>query len=651
MSVFYNPADCQIKLATIIASDIICHFQVAIANLTKFDFTHKKHYYIIETMVRGGKKMFQYNRLNELLTLINHNDYITCARLADSLNISERTVRTDIQNINDVLDNHGATIKIKRKHGYYLEISEKPAYELFLTQLEDQHETHVELDSTQDRVKYALGVLIYSNDYLDLDELADQICVSRITLNNYIRSIKVILNNYDLEYIAKTGHGVKIIGLESNKRKCLIENVISQDFQNYVMGFTKDEYTLFAGIDLDYLRETVITHLNGRIDRISDYNLKNLVIHFALMISRVINDNYITSDRSLEIPEDVKADIDRICNNLEDYYQISISNGEKKYIYMHMVANISSSDSPVSDHQLKDYVAELLSHVYLDYNFDLRNDEILINDLQKHFQSIITTKTYSLDRRNPLLNTIKNNFPLAFEISLTATAKVFGQSHFSLNEDEVGYVSLHIGAAIERCFSGSIAKKSVILVCGSGQATTRMLEARLNVYFKEKIFICRKASYNEFLAYTKREVRNIDFIISTIPLKSDIIPAITVDFALKNNDIEAITKLIASISNDTMQKAQRFFDKELFLRIKSYSSKEKLLRDMCVKLKTCGCVDDDFYACVMKREHLANTNMNEVFALPHPMEVIALNTKVAVAILDEPLAWNDSDNVQIIFML
>ena len=595
--------------------------------------------------------MFQYNRLNELLTLINSNSYITCTKLATTLNISERTVRTDIQNINEVIDSHGATIKIKRKSGYYLEIGEPKLYQGFLNQLEDSQETHIELDSTQDRIKFALSVLLYGNDYLDLDELADQICISRITLNNYLRTIKAILNEYELEYIAKSGQGVKIIGLESNKRKCLIENVISQDFQNYVMGFTKDEYTLFGGIDLDYLRLAVLRHFQSRMSNTSDYNLKNLVIHFALMISRVINDNYISTDGSLEIPKDVQTEIDLICEDLEDYYQIQITKGEKKYLYLHMVANIDSIENSVTDLQINTYVSELLNHIYFDYNFDLRNDEILTNDLRKHFQSIIATKAYSLDKRNPLLNTIKTNFPLAFEISLTATAKVFAKQSFCLNEDEVGYVSLHIGAAIERCFSGAIAKKSVILVCGSGQATTRMLEARLNVYFKDKIFICRKASYNEFQNYTQRELRNIDFIISTIPLKSDIIPALTVDFALKNNDIEAITKLLASISHDKMQKAQRFFDKELFFRIESSNSKEKLLQDMCASLQERGCVGEDFYACVMKRESLANTNMNEVFALPHPMEVIAHKTQVAVAILDEPLPWNDSNQVQIIFLL
>ncbi|MFQ7174513.1 MAG: PRD domain-containing protein [Thomasclavelia ramosa] len=74
------------------------------------------------------------------------------------------------------------------------------------------------------------------------------------------------------------------------------------------------------------------------------------------------------------------------------------------------------------------------------------------HDLFLHFKSILNTKSFALNKRNPLLNTIKTNFPLAFDITLTCTAKIFNKPPYILTEDEVGYVSLHIGAAIERCF-------------------------------------------------------------------------------------------------------------------------------------------------------------------------------------------------------
>ena len=486
---------------------------------------------------------------------------------------------------------------------------------------------------------------------MSLDDLADNIYVSKNTLQNYIKTLKAIFSKYNLEYISKTNVGVKIIGNEDDKRKCLVENVLSYNFQNYVTGFTKDEYTLFEGIDLDLLKQIISNKLKNAHIKTNDFNFKNLIIHFALMISRIQFDCYINTNNTIKIDDNYTDFIDDIANEIEYTFNITISEGEKKYIYSHLVANTQLNDLVDNDNKIKELVEELLNNIYFDYNFDLRNDEILSHDLFLHFKSILNTKSFALNKRNPLLNTIKTNFPLAFDITLTCTAKIFNKPPYILTEDEVGYVSLHIGAAIERCFSGSLQNKSVILVCGSGQATTRMLEARLNVFFKDKITIVRKASYNEFINYTKRELLNVDFVISTIPLKSEHIPTITVDFALNNQDIEAISKFLTSISLNKMKKSNKFFDKNLFIHLDGIDSKESLLKQMYQLMEKQNIVDSNYFDCVMERENLAKTNMNEVFALPHPMRLCAKDTKVAVAIIDKPLTWYQQDTVQIIFLL
>ena len=595
--------------------------------------------------------MFPYNRLNEIFDYVRQDNIVSASQLSVLLNITDRTIRSDIQAINEILEKNGAKIKLKRKAGYYIEINDQEKYNTFLCSIKQTRTSNLELDSSQDRIKYLLNLLLYSDEYMSLDDLADNIYVSKNTLQNYIKTLKAIFSKYNLEYISKTNVGVKIIGNEDDKRKCLVENVLSYNFQNYVTGFTKDEYTLFEGIDLDLLKQIISNKLKNAHIKTNDFNFKNLIIHFALMISRIQFDCYINTNNTIKIDDNYTDFIDDIANEIEYTFNITISEGEKKYIYSHLVANTQLNDLVDNDNNIKELVEELLNNIYFDYNFDLRNDEILSHDLFLHFKSILNTKSFALNKRNPLLNTIKTNFPLAFDITLTCTAKIFNKPPYILTEDEVGYVSLHIGAAIERCFSGSLQNKSVILVCGSGQATTRMLEARLNVFFKDKITIVRKASYNEFINYTKRELLNVDFVISTIPLKSEHIPTITVDFALNNQDIEAISKFLTSISLNKMKKSNKFFDKNLFIHLDGIDSKESLLKQMYQLMEKQNIVDSNYFDCVMERENLAKTNMNEVFALPHPMRLCAKDTKVAVAIIDKPLTWYQQDTVQIIFLL
>ena len=215
----------------------------------------------------------------------------------------------------------------------------------------------------------------------------------------------------------------------------------------------------------------------------------------------------------------------------------------------------------------------------------------------------------------------------------------------------MGYVSVHIGAAIERYFAKRLEKKNVILVCGSGQATIRMLEARLNLYFSDKINIVRCISYNEYNSYRGKDFNKIDFVISTVPLESKIVPSITVNFALKNKDIESISRFINIMNIKKGQNESAFFDEELFFRFREVSDKESLLRILCDKLNEKGIVEDEFIDSVLEREELGNTNMNDVFALAHPMKLCARETKVAVAILDKPVLWNEEETVRIVFLL
>lgn len=595
--------------------------------------------------------MFPYNRLNEIFDYVRQDNIISVNRLASLLHVTDRTIRSDIQIINEILEKNGSKIKLKRKTGYYIEINDQEKYNAFLYAIKQNKMNNLELDTSQDRIKYLLNILLYSNNYISLDDLADKIYVSKNTLQNYIKTLKNIFLKYNLEYISKTNVGIKVIGNENDKRKCLVENVLSFNFQNYVTGFTKDEYTLFEGIDLDLLKQIIANKLTVAQIKTNDFNFKNLIIHFALMISRIQFDCYINTNNAIKIDDNYANFINDIAKEIEEAFDITISEGEKKYIYFHLVANTRLNDLVSNDNKIKALVEELLNNIYYDYNFDLRNDEILSHDLFLHFKSILNTKSLALNKRNPLLNTIKANFPLAFDITLTCITKIFNKPPYILTEDEIGYVSLHVGAAIERCFSGSLQRKSVILVCGSGQATTRMLEARLNVFFKDKIMIVHRASYNEFINYTKRELLNIDFVISTIPLKSNYVPTITVDFSLNNQNIEDISKFLTSISLDKMKKSNKFFDKNLFLHLDKIESKETLLKQMCHLMEEQNIVDNDYFDYVMERENLAKTNMNEIFALPHPMRLCAKDTKVAVAIIDEPLTWYKQDTVQIIFLL
>lgn len=588
--------------------------------------------------------MFSSSRLEEIFIQISKNEFTTIKELTNSFHVTDRTILTDIQAINLEIAKYECEILLKRKSGYYLMSYNKDKFKELQNQIEKQTNV-LTFNSLDDRIKYILQKLLYSQDYVILDDLANEVFVSRNTLQNYIKPIKEILETYNLIYVSKPNLGVKVFGNEKDKRECLLNEILCKDTPTYIIGFTKEEQMLFRDIDLFEIQTLVNQLLNKHDIHASDYDRKNLIMHCALMISRVKTENYIPFDVQFPIQDDIYELIEQLCIQLENKFDIQITSGEKQYIYLHIASNTHMNIYSVNTVKLQNQITKLLEVIYEEYNFDLRQDAILKKDLFNHFSSILSSKNIYMNKKNPLLNTIKTNFPLPFEITLTSTAKVFSEA---LTEDEIGYISLHIGAAIERCFTSMYQKKRVVLVCGSGIATTRMLEARLQTFFNSKIVIVNKISYAEFMHY---DFANIDFVISTIPIQSDNIPVEIVDFTLKNTDIEKISKRLSHMDKKA-NFVTKFFDKQLFLHKSNAVTKEDVLKELAHLLENQNIVSDTFIHSVLKRESIACTNLNDIFAIPHPMEACSKETKVAVAILDQPVEWNDKhEEVQIIFMI
>ena len=112
--------------------------------------------------------MFPYNRLNEIFDYVRQNDIVSVNRLSSLLNITDRTIRSDIQTINEIIKENGAQLKLKRKAGYYIEINDQEKYNTFLSSIKQTKSNNPELDTSQDRIKYLLNLLLYSDEYITL---------------------------------------------------------------------------------------------------------------------------------------------------------------------------------------------------------------------------------------------------------------------------------------------------------------------------------------------------------------------------------------------------------------------------------------------------------------------------------------------------
>lgn len=587
--------------------------------------------------------MFSYNRLQEIFTfLASQKGPISPEELARKFHISKRTLRNDIRILNEELAPWNAKILMKRGNGYTLEISEDS-----LILLQNDTTPDGSLDSVDKRINHIIIYMLYSDDFKTQDDLANEVFVSINTIISYLKTVRLILQKYDLTLKNKPNVGYKIEGSEINKRNCIID-LVTSNYNAYVSKFSNEQQALLKDLEFEQIQELVTDFNKKNGMHFSDYNLRNLILHIALSVSRIQADQNMES-HDFSVDSQTQNLLSPLIECIESTFHTRFSESEKNYIYSHYISN---TNELLNNHANIDYVHQIVSSIinmiYELYHFDLRSDYILERDLNHHLQSILNTHYLDLHKKNPLLNTIKNNYILSYEVTETVIKQVFKNEPFDLSDDEIGYISLHIGAAIERYFDLRNSKhKKVMILYDNGYATGSFLSAKISKLFSNNIDIIKVAPSNEL---EDMDLESVDCIISTVPLSNTKIPCVTVEMPLLRKDIENITRALTMSNMHPVDQIQNFFDPKLFVHTHVHNKKE-IIHILCELLRNAGYVDERFEKSVFERENKVSTVMDGVIAIPHPLEMCSLKSKIAIGILDEPIHWSGKDTAQIILML
>ena len=169
--------------------------------------------------------------------------------------------------------------------------------------------------------------------------------------------------------------------------------------------------------------------------------------------------------------------------------------------------------SPAMAAESEQLVEHLLTYIHQHYPYDLRGDQQLRADLQTHISAMLLRVKYQIGNHNPLADHIKQYYPLAYDITLAAISEWIKQTPYRLTHHEIGYLVIHIGVGLERHYDiGYTRRPQALLLCDAGNATFRVLEARI------------KREYPQLQLTTLESVRDYeglaqiaqDFVISTV---------------------------------------------------------------------------------------------------------------------------------------
>lgn len=594
--------------------------------------------------------MLAYERLERLFGLLCGNAPQPASRLATTLGVSTRTIRTDVSRLNDELAGHGAQVLTKWHEGYYIDVTDAAAFEEFSGELRHPDDASP-LETAEGRMREAMRTLLFSDDYLSIEELASHVAVGENTIQGYLAQIRSTLEKYELECVTKRGVGLRVFGNEHDRRSCLLNEVLLADGPTN-SRITKTEQAMLAPLDASAVHKMMSLEFQAAGIGISDLGLKRCVLGACVAALRIrqghLVDPGITSQLSAELLELGESVSQRLEDELGEHFSAS----ERTRMALMLATESDAEVTPIDTVALGAGIDAMLSLVAQDYGIDLRHDPTLRQNLMSHLALILKDKSRSSTRVNPMISTIRQSFPLAYEAAMTCAGDALRSCGLSLSEDEMGYIALHIGAAMERRHSTMRRRRRVALVCDSRPSAAEMLSVRMGMLFGQDIEIAWTGPLNKWLSLDADTMGSLDCAVSTTALPHCPVPSVTVGFDLPQADVKAVSRLLEGLNGRGGAEFSSLFDMSFFAVEDEPREKDELLAQMCAELHDAGMAEEDLLPLVLEREALADTSLNADLAIPHPIRPCCSHTGISVRVMRRPLAWSaDHEAVRIVFLL
>jgi len=577
--------------------------------------------------------------------LMQAEEALTGAELASGLQVTSRTIRSDVKVLTDKLQENGANIALKRGKGYELIIDDYKYFRSFLQRAVAGNEDDTIPADPSERMEYMLRRLLLSEEYIKIEHFVKELYISETSIKNGLKEVKKILRRFSLDLEKRPNYGLKIVGSEAKMRICMAEFVFHSEDQ---------PFQVLPAHELEKIEEIVLKRTKEAAILLSDIGKSNLITHIAIACKRILHDNYVSMpEKELDtIMEEKEYTVAKaIVNDLQTSLGSAFPEEEIAYIAVHLLGTKIISYQPGAEVNILDMIEKnilelskkLLNEAEHVMQLGISSDEELIYGLCLHLKPAINRYKFGLSIRNPMLKEIIKNYPVAFDAAILMGEKLKQETGMAINQDEIGYIALHIGAAMERKKAKGKAKRCLI-VCATGVASAQLLYHKLQATFGNKLQIVGTANVFDMHKY---DLGSLDFIISTIPIQRRItVPIIDVNTILRDEDIARLENLVI----ENIGSVLKYIRPELTYFQQDLKSKEEVLRFLCTSMERLEDIPDNFQELVEEREQIAPTEFGTMVAIPHPIRPVTKNTIWAVCTLKKPVQWGEN-RVQFICLL
>ena len=456
-------------------------------------------------------------RQQELFDLMDQNEFRSATYFSKQLNVSLKTVRNDIKKLDCALRKYGSKIESKPHYGYRLVIVDQEAFKNLLSEVNTKNTL-----ADYDRNTYLLRLLLMRGDFIKIEELCSQLYVSRTSITNSIRQIESILEQYSLSCIRKPSQGIRIEGEEFDIRRLLCYMLLKD---NYLEGLIQQETEQY------WLAHTIIELLNKYDLHLTEVALNSFINYVFVGINRMLSGKFVNLNLNVEsfnaIGIKESSFSNELIETLENKYNITYTNDEKNYILLYLGGkqmagggySIESDDNFIFNREIDQLSFDMIELIKTEFQINFPNNFELRMTLNRHLVPLDIRMRYGLPLTNPMIEEIKKNYSLAYDMAIRASSVLVNHYHRSLSEDEIGYLALIFALQLDKDSEEFLKKSNVLIVSNVTTSAMNLFKLKYEKIFSNTI---NRLYVSDLMGLRNFDFSLVDYVFTTLPLTVEV---------------------------------------------------------------------------------------------------------------------------------
>ena len=579
------------------------------------------------------------NRIAVILKNIEMQSVCSVESLAAKLDVSQKTIRNDIKELNCLLGGYAC---IGNNKGICKLIVFAPKG---FTEIRNKIYKQEDLfNSSHTRMAYMFWQLMHAEEPYLTDDLSEEMKVARTTTISDLNRLRKAIEKYDLKIKGKANTGLALCGDEYKIRLFILENIYEQLYLNFPLGQTIREklYDFQERLSMDALGFGFFYRF------------------FVVMIQRMESGHMI---KKLEPKyEELYGSsaymiVDEFLNEIEQVKGYKISKEERLFLSisvagMRTPANTAEIEQKISISEgVADLIIEILDRIKAELNVTVVANE-LFDDFVYHVFFMINRLKYGFHIYNPMVDDFKNKYSVAYKMAEIAKGVLEERVGIEMTEDEMGFLAAYFGVFLleqepeeKRC--------KIAIVCGSGKIIGRLIENQL-----KKVFDVEPEFEFFYGIFDENRKDDFDYIVTTTELHMDTkTPVVFMDEVFDREYIQRKFENMRYLSEAgrTIRKGidslfMNLLDETRFFVLDQESSYDENVDRMARTLTNQGELDAGFAQRVREREKYSTMVLDQNIAFPHTKNMLSKLT-LAMGVFPDMLKDDKYGNIRIIILL